>query len=97
MGFDYKKRKDYLLQALSKTGTLNEVLLTDAKMVLPNDMLFKVDFGSMKHHLEVRTPLLDQTIVKFAFRLPIMFKVNHHMKKKILQDSYRDILPNEVF
>jgi asparagine synthase (glutamine-hydrolysing) len=97
IGFDYKKRKDYLLKALSKTGTLNEVLLTDAKMVLPNDMLFKVDFGSMKHHLEVRTPLLDQTIVKFAFRLPIMFKVNHHMKKKILQDSYRDILPNEVF
>lgn len=96
-GFDYKKRKDSLLRPITKTGTLNEVLLADAKMVLPNDMLFKVDHSSMRHHLEVRTPLLEHHIVNFAFRLPVMFKVNHHMKKKILQDSFRDLLPNEVF
>ena len=96
-GFDYKKRKDSVLKPISKTGTLNEVLLADANMVLPNDMLFKVDHSSMHHHLEVRTPLLDHHIVNFAFRLPVMFKVNHHMKKKLLQDSFRDLLPSEVF
>ena len=96
-GFDYKKRKEVILKSISKSGTLNEVLFADAKLVLPNDMLFKVDHSSMRHHLEVRTPLLDHHIVNFAFRLPVMFKVNHHMKKKILQDSYRDILPSEVF
>lgn len=93
----FKKRKDKLLQHLSKQGTLNEVLLSDMLMVLPNDMLYKVDSMSMAHGLEVRTPMLDQHVVKHAFRLPVMFKVNHGMKKKILQDSYRDQLPSEVF
>jgi len=93
----FKKRKDNLLKHISKQGTLNEVLLSDTLMVLPNDMLYKVDSMSMAHSLEVRTPMLDQHVVKHAFRLPVMFKVNHGMKKKILQDSYRDVLPAEVF
>jgi asparagine synthase (glutamine-hydrolysing) len=96
-GHVFKKRKDALLRNMTKTGTLNEVLLTDMQMVLTNDMLFKVDSMSMAHALEVRTPLLDPQIVKFAFRLPVEFKVNHTFKKKILQDSYRDILPESVF
>jgi asparagine synthase (glutamine-hydrolysing) len=96
-GHIYKKRKDLLLKNITKGGSLNEVLLTDMNMVLANDMLFKVDSMSMAHALEVRTPLLDQHIVKFAFRLPVEFKVNHTSKKKILQDSYRDLLPASVF
>jgi len=52
---------------------------------------------SMAHALEVRTPFLDPHLVKHAFKLPVMFKVNHSTKKKILQDSYRDQLPHEVF
>ncbi len=96
-GHAYKKRKDTLLQHIRKQGTLNEVLLSDMRLVLPNDMLYKVDSMSMAHGLEVRTPLLDQHVVKHAFRLPVMFKVNHLQKKKILQDSYRDMLPGQVF
>lgn len=96
-GHQYKRRKDRLLRAISKGGSLNEVLLTDMRLVLPNDMLFKVDHMSMAHGLEVRTPMLDQNLVKFAFRLPVMFKVNHTTKKKILQDAFRDVLPPEVF
>lgn len=96
-GHLYKKRKDHLLRSITKTGSLNEVLFTDMRLVLPNDMLFKVDHMSMAHGLEVRTPLLDQHLVKFAFRLPVMFKVNHTTKKKILQDAFRDMLPAEVF
>ncbi len=60
-------------------------------------MLYKVDQMSMMQALEVRTPMLDHHIVKFAFRLPEMFKVNHTVKKKILQDSFSDILPASVF
>jgi len=96
-GHAYKKRKDQLLRHLSKTGSLNDVLLTDMHMVLPNDMLYKVDSMSMACGLEVRTPLLDQHIVKHAFRLPVMFKVNQHQKKKILTDSFSEYLPESVF
>lgn len=93
----YKKRKDHVLKSITKGGSLNQVLLTDTQLVLPNDMLFKVDQMSMIHALEVRTPMLDHHIVKFAFRLPEMFKINHTVKKKILSDSFADILPESVF
>ncbi len=96
-GHTYKKRKDLLLKHIRKNGTLNEVLLSDMLLVLPNDMLYKVDSMSMAHALEVRTPFLDHHLVKHAFKLPVMFKVNHTTKKKILQDTYRDQLPSEVF
>ncbi len=96
-GHDYKKRKDHLLRHLTKNGSFNEVLLSDAQLVLPNDMLFKVDSMSMAHSLEIRTPLLDQHLVKFAFRLPVMFKVNNTIKKKILQDTFQDVLPAELY
>lgn len=96
-GHTFKKRKDQLLKHIRKNGTLNEVLLSDMLLVLPNDMLYKVDSMSMAHAIEVRTPFLDQHLVKHAFKLPVMFKVNHTTKKKILQDSYRDQLPPEVF
>ncbi|MEZ4722615.1 MAG: asparagine synthetase B family protein, partial [Flavobacteriales bacterium] len=92
----YKKRKDHLLRAITKSGTMNEGLLTDMGMVLANDMLFKVDHASMMHGLEVRTPLLDHHVVKFAFRLPVMFKVNHSVKKKILRDAFEELLPVDV-
>ena len=95
-GHNYKKRKDFLLRFITKNGTLNETLLTDAQMVLANDMLFKVDQGSMIHNLEVRTPLLDHLIVQYAFKLPVMFKLNHTSKKKILTDAFSDKLPNEI-
>ncbi|MEX2597431.1 MAG: asparagine synthase (glutamine-hydrolyzing) [Salibacteraceae bacterium] len=93
----FKKRKDHLLRNIKKEGTLNEVLLSDMLLSLPNDMLYKVDSMSMAHALEVRTPMLDQHVVKHAFKLPIMFKVNHFTKKKILHDCYSDRLPTEVF
>jgi asparagine synthase (glutamine-hydrolysing) len=96
-GHAFKKRKDNLLKHIKKQGTLNEVLLSDMLMVLPNDMLYKVDAMSMAHALEVRTPMLDHHVVKHAFRLPVMFKVNHDQKKKILKDTFSDLLPNEVF
>lgn len=95
--YTYKKRKDKLLRNIKKGGSLNDVLLTDTMMVLPNDMLFKVDFTSMMHGLEVRTPLLDHNVVQQAFNMPVMFKLNQNKKKKILQDSFKEMLPETVF
>lgn len=95
--FIYKKRKESILKNISKTGTLNEVLYTDMHLVLPNDMLFKVDMASMANSLEVRTPFLDFNVVDFAFEIPVQFKINQTIRKKILQDSFRNILPPELY
>ena len=95
--FEYKKRKDDLLKFIRKDGDLNDVLYTDMKMVLTNDMLRKVDGMSMANSLEVRTPFLDHRLVNFAFSLPVAFKLNSDIKKKILQDSFKKELPEEIY
>ncbi len=95
--FEYKKRKEDLLKNIRKEGDINDVLFSDMRMVLTNDMLRKVDAMSMANSLEVRTPFLDHRLVNFAFSLPVPFKINQDMKKKILQDSFRNELPEEIY
>src|SRR5690606_31186371 len=76
---------------------MNDIFLTDLRLVLPNDMLFKVDLMSMANGLEVRTPFLDFELVNFAFTLPDHFKIDRRMRKKILQDAFRSMLPSELY
>ena len=97
LAFIYKKRKDFHLKNIGKNGDFNEVLYTDMQLVLPNDMLYKVDIMSMANSLEVRTPFLDTDVVEFAFQIPIEFKINADTRKKILKDAFRKMLPEELY
>ena len=92
-----ERRRKEILDDLHADGDLNEVLLTDMKLVLPYDMLTKVDMMSMANSLEVRTPFLDYKVVDFAFSLPVSSKVDSRMKKKIVQDAFRAELPAELY
>lgn len=76
---------------------LNRTLYRDSRMVLPNDMLTKVDLMSMANSLEVRPLLLDHRIVDFVFSLPDSFKVHGHQKKKLLLEAFKSLLPHEVY
>jgi asparagine synthase (glutamine-hydrolysing) len=67
------------------------------QLVLPNDMLRKVDLMSMANGLEVRVPFLDHRIVDFVFNLPASSKINSQIRKRILQDTFRDFLPKELY
>lgn len=82
---------------IGRSGDLNDVLYADVNLVLPYDMLTKVDLMSMANALEVRVPLLDHRIAEFAFKLPVEHKIDGKMKKKILQDAFRHILPSELY
>ena len=93
----YLSRKAELLANIDDSKDLNQIFLSDMNLVLPNDMLTKVDLMSMANSLEVRSPFLDHNVFDYAFTLPASFKVDDHMKKKVLQDAYRDILPEELY
>ena len=95
--FRYKKRKELLLKTIRKTGDFNDVLYTDMNLVLKDDMLKKVDSMSMARSLEVRTPFLDHNLVDFAFTLPSEFKINSNSRKKILRDTFKSYLPDELY
>jgi len=95
--FVYKKLKEQWLKPITKQGNLNEVLITDQSLVLANDMLRKVDSMSMAHSLEVRTPFLDHRLVEFVNKLPVEYKINQGMRKRILQDAFKNDLPSELY
>jgi asparagine synthase (glutamine-hydrolysing) len=94
---ELEKRKEFVLKCISEKGDLNDVLYADTQMVLPNDMLTKVDLMSMANSLEVRVPLLDYTVVNFAFSLPVEYKIKDGVTKRILKDAFRNDLPEELF
>ncbi len=88
------KNKNNILHNVN--SDFNSLLFTDMNLVLPNDMLFKVDMMSMMHGLEVRVPMLDHTIVDFMFTLPSSFKIDKLSRKKILRLAFADMLPTEI-
>ncbi|MBK6266730.1 asparagine synthase (glutamine-hydrolyzing) [Marivirga sp. S37H4] len=102
---DMLEEIDFEAFDLWKSGTLNHItqpsinqaLQLDQQLVLQGDMLQKVDLMSMAHALEVRVPFLDHELVAFANSLPEGFKVNGSMKKRILQDTFRDKLPAKIY
>ncbi|MCG8311533.1 MAG: asparagine synthase (glutamine-hydrolyzing) [Cytophagales bacterium] len=93
----YREYKNYLLNSISDKHDFNRLLLADMQLVLPNDMLRKVDLMSMANGLEVRVPFLDHRVVDYAFQLPVSSKINHQIRKRILQDAFRDLLPAELY
>jgi asparagine synthase (glutamine-hydrolysing) len=94
---EYVQRRKNILQHIPDNETINDILYTDMQLVLPNDMLTKVDLMSMANGLEVRTPFLDVDVVNFAFSLPASYKINSKMRKRIVQDAFRKVLPAELY
>ncbi len=95
---NYKKFRSALLENIpGHNASLNDFLYADLRLVLPDDMLTKVDRMSMAHGLEVRVPFLDHRVVEFANQLPVSSKINGGIRKRIVQDTFRDILPAELY
>ncbi|NLA24237.1 MAG: asparagine synthase (glutamine-hydrolyzing), partial [Bacteroidales bacterium] len=94
---EIEKEKEDILKYFKSENEILEILYSDVSMVLQNDMLVKVDLMASKNGLKIRTPFLDTEVFDFAIRLPIEYKINSKIKKKILQDAYKDILPKELY
>ncbi len=93
----YQNIKASILENISQKSSISDILYSDMHLVLQSDMLTKVDLMSMANSLEVRTPFLDHNIVDFVFQLPDSYKINKSVKKRILQDTFRQYLPSELY
>jgi asparagine synthase (glutamine-hydrolysing) len=69
--------------------------LTDhyARLYLASDVLVKVDRASMRHGLEVRSPLLDHRLVELVRGLPSELKIPGGRLKHLLKEVARPWLP----
>jgi asparagine synthase (glutamine-hydrolysing) len=69
----------------------------DIKLSLEGDLLVKVDRASMLCSLECRAPFLDHRLAEFTNRIPDQFLIKGNNKKRILKDTFEDLLPAGFF
>ena len=68
----------------------------DVLTYLPCDILTKVDIASMAYGLEAHSPFMDHHVAELAARLPIEYKLRGWRSKRILLDTFRDLLPRSI-
>ena len=81
------------------TGHLDpvaEMMLIDTAVVLPDQMLVKLDRASMAASLEVRPPLLDHRLLEWAWTLPTSTKTSGGVGKLVLRKLAERRLPPDV-
>lgn len=76
---------------------IGQMMIADALVYLPQDILLKVDRAAMAHSLETRAPFLDRKVVEFAFSLPRSWHRAGLHGKRMLHDSFQDILPETIW
>ena len=92
-GFDPTDRFRQLYQRYPSADPLDKALYVDFKTSLPDGILVKADRTSMAHALEVRSPLLDHTVVELAAGLPSALKLHGRQEKYLLAQVAAARLP----
>lgn len=89
---------EYLAGVFDQTsGDLaSRMMMTDVRSYLAGDLLVKVDVASMACSLEVRSPLLDHTMIEWAASITAERKLRGGQTKAILREAVRDWLPAGV-
>jgi len=64
---------------------LSRMLLLDSQIILPSDLLKKMDIATMSNSLEARSPFLSKYMVEFCPKLPDNMKINGLTTKYILR------------
>ncbi len=76
---------------------LNDLLRTDARLSLADDLLIIADHFSMRASVEVRVPFLDLRFVELAERMPSRYKVSRLGERKWLyRQAAAEYLPRRL-
>ncbi len=78
------------------TSPAAAAMLLDYATYLPDNLLVKLDRGSMLSSIEPRAPFLDPDVVRYAWSQPVSSKVRHGQTKVLLKEAARGLLPREV-
>lgn len=84
-------------EVLSDADEQTKAQYIDFKTVLEGDMLPKVELAGRLSGLKTCAPILDGKIIDFAYSIPTEFKINKTNRKIILKETFRHLLPEELF
>jgi asparagine synthase (glutamine-hydrolysing) len=75
---------------------LNRILEMEWNTQLPDQVLAFIDFLSMAHSVEIRSPFLDYRLVEFVSTIPGYMKIRNGIVKDILKRTVRPLLPDGI-
>lgn len=83
--------------ARERAGDLvHKALSMDIDAYLADDLLPKVDLGTMAHGLEARSPFLDHELLELTAQIPVEHKLHGNVGKWILKDLLKEDLPADI-
>lgn len=87
---------DFWASSFSGNDLIDKMMYLDAKLMLADMYLVKVDRASMMNSLEVRSPFLDQEVVSLASKMPSTDKVRGLVTKRALRQVALKYLPKDL-
>lgn len=81
---------------LTASDPLNRILEMEWNTQLPDQVLAFVDFLSMAHSVEIRSPFLDFRLVEFVATIPGKMKIKNGNVKDILKKTVEPLLPEGI-
>lgn len=80
----------------SSRDPLNRVLEMEWNSQLPDQVLAFVDFLSMAHSVEIRSPFLDYRLAEFVATIPGKMKIRNGNVKDILKRTVEPLIPEGI-
>ena len=86
-----------ILPVIDNLTAKNQASWMELNLYMQNQLLRDADVMSMAHGLEIRLPFLDSAFLKLALQLSSDVKYSGLKNKQLLVDSFKDIIPREVW
>jgi asparagine synthase (glutamine-hydrolysing) len=81
---------------LSSLSDINRAVYLGFHEGLLQNILRNFDRASMQKHVEIRMPFMDWRLVSFVFSLPLESKLGGGFTKRILRDSMKGLMPENI-
>ena len=88
------KFEDKLFKNIKNINELTKYSLIESP--LPEYLNFE-DKISMSYSIEARVPFLDHVFVEYGSRIPYTCKIHNGVRKYVLRESFKDVLPKQIY
>jgi len=75
---------------------LSKILFADFRCRALPEYLHYEDRNSMAHSVESRLPFLGKDVMELAFQLPLRHRIHHGVRKSLLREALRGIVPAPI-